>query len=193
MKLNLRAPKILDFDTESRPLTYGGGDFTFSEITAIAWGFDPSPDDYVQCVLLGSDDQKWPLWMFRSFADAYNEADIVTGHYIRMHDLPRINAGMAEYGLPALPPKLTIDTYSDLKTIQGISKSQENMATMLGLEAPKVGMSQAMWRKANRLETDGLTLTRNRVVGDVRQHIALRAKLNELGWLNPPQMWRGGI
>ena len=54
---------------------------------------------------------------------------------------------------------------------------------MLGLEAPKVGMSQAMWRKANRLEPDGIKLTYNRVTGDVRQHIALRAKLNELGWL----------
>ena len=184
MKFNFRSAKILDFDTESRPLSYLGHDFTTSEITAIACSFND--DDYVYCWLLG----ELPLGqLLYRFYELYQCADIVTGHYIRKHDLPRINGMLTEHGFPPLPPKLTIDTYSDLKTIQGVSKSQESLSDMLGIEAPKVGMSQAAWRAANRLQR--LDLTRNRVTGDVRQHQELRLRLTALGWLNPPKVWSG--
>ena len=183
MRLDIRAPRILDFDTESRPLTYLGHDFTTSEITAIACSFND--DDYVYCWLLGDVPAGNMLYQF---AELYKQADIVTGHYIRNHDLPRLNAAMVEFGLPALGPKLTIDTYRDLKRLQGVSKSQEALAGMLGLDAPKFGMSQAAWRAANRLQR--LDLTKTRVKGDVLQHQALRLRLTELGWLNPPKMWR---
>lgn len=183
MRINIRAPKILDFDTESRPLSYLGHDYTTSEITAIACSYG---SHHMSCWLLGEDDLKT---MFYRFTVMYNCADIVTGHYIREHDLPRINAGLVEYGLPPLGPKLTIDTYRDLKRIQGVSKSQENLAAMLGLDEPKIGMSQTAWRAANRLER--VDLTRDRVVGDVRQHQALRERLTVLGWLGPPVVWSG--
>jgi len=182
MKLSLKPARILDFDTESRPLSWIGPDFTTSELTAIAASF--GLDEPVQVWLLGRTD---PVYMLQMFRRMWDEADIVTGHYIRNHDLPRINAMMAEFGLPALDAKLTIDTKNDLVKIQGVSKSQQNLSEMLGIEAPKVGMSQNAWRAANRLER--VDLTRARVIGDVRQHQALRLKLNELGWLNPPQLW----
>jgi hypothetical protein len=181
MKFDLRAAKILDFDTESRPLTYLGSDFTTSELTAIACSYGPH---HMSCWLLGQDDPKTMLY---AFTVMYNTADIVTGHYIRNHDLPRINAALSEYGLPGLQPKLTIDTKNDLKPIQGISKSQESLAEMLGIKAPKIGMSQGAWRSANRLER--VELARERVVGDVRQHQALRLELTRRDWLNPPKMW----
>lgn len=181
MRFSIRAPRILDIDTENRPLSYLGKDFTTSEITAIACSFGFS---HMSCWLLGQDD---PEHMLASFRGMYLQADVITGHYIRKHDLPKLNGAMTEYGLPPLPPKLTIDTYVDLKPINGVSKSQESLAAMLGVHAQKLGMSQAAWRAANRLER--LDLTRARVVGDVRQHQELRLKLTELGWLNPPKVW----
>jgi len=179
-----RKRKILDFDTECRPLTYLGNDFTTSEITAIAASF--GPDQQVHCWLLGLDG---PQWMLEEFTWLYDQADYVTGHYIRKHDLPKINGALAEYGLPPLKPKMTIDTYLDLRKISGISRSQESLCEMLGIKEPKIGMSQVKWRAANRL--DNIELTRTRVIGDVRQHQQLRVKLSELGWLNQPKPWRG--
>lgn len=184
MKFRFREAKVLDFDTESRPLTYLGSDFTTSEITAIACSFGVTQP--VPCWLLGRDE---PEDMLAGFVWMYNMSDVVTGHYIRNHDLPRINAALSEYGMPGLGPKLTIDTKNDLKPIQGVSKSQESLADMFGVTAPKIGMSQKAWRSANRLER--VELAEERVIGDVRQHQALRLELTRRGWLNPPKLWEG--
>jgi len=184
MKLQIRPGRILNFDIENRPLTYLGDDFTFGEITAIAWKFVGVGRYEVR--LLGVDD---PVDILSDFVDAYDMADIVSGHYIRIHDLPSVNGALLEYGLPALSPKLTSDTHLDLLKIKNVSKSQENLAAMLGVRSPKVGMSQQRWRQANRLTPEGVALTRRRVVGDVRQHIALRAVLLKNGWLGPPKLW----
>lgn len=176
--------RILDFDIENRPLTYAGNDFTFGEVTAIAASF--GLDLPVQCWLLGRDD---PRDMLQDFVWLYDQADIVTGHYIRKHDLPIVNGALVEYGLPALRPKLTSDTCLDI-TIKGVSKSQESLAAMLGVASPKVYMSQADWRVANRLERDGIELAAARVVGDVRQHQELRLALAKLGHLGPAKVWQ---
>lgn len=182
-KRKLGSIKILDFDTESRPLTYLGSDWTTSELTAIACSFGPH---HMSCWLLGQDDPVTMLWSFRAM---FMVADIVTGHYIRNHDLPRINAALSEYGIPPLPPKLTIDTKNDLKTLSGVSKSQESLAEMLGIRVPKIAMTQGKWRAANRLQR--VELARERVEGDVRQHQALRLELTRRGWLSPPKLWEG--
>ncbi len=183
-----RPSRVLDFDIENRPLSYLGSDFTTAEITAIAWAWTDQPDD-VTCVLLGEVE---PVEMLRQFVHAYNASDMVTGHYILGHDLPQINAALMEYQLPTLADKRVQDTKVHLVRRKGISGSQENLAAMLTLEADKVKMNQIKWRAANRLTPEGLALTRERVVGDVRQHIELRRNLLELGYLAPPKMWRGG-
>jgi hypothetical protein len=181
-----RAPlRVLDFDIENRPLSYLGHDFTTADITAIAASFCGKGE--VSCWLLGHDK---PEDMLQGFVDLYDEADMVTGHFIRKHDLPIINGALMEYGLPPLKPKLTSDTKLDLLKRSGISASQENLAAMLGVPSPKVGMNQHMWRQANRLEPDGIELVRQRVVGDVKQHKQLRRALVERGMLGPPRMWK---
>jgi DNA polymerase elongation subunit (family B) len=48
------------------------------------------------------------------FREAYDAADIVTGHYIRGFDLPILNARMMRHGLPMLGAKLAQDTKGDL-------------------------------------------------------------------------------
>lgn len=181
----VRQLRVLDFDIENRPLSYLGHDFTTAEITAIAAGF--CDEQRVHCWLLGRDE---PEEMLGGFMALYDKADMVTGHYIRKHDLPIINGALMEYGMPSLKPKLTSDTKMDLLKRSGISASQENLADMLGVVAPKVQMNQVKWREANRLEKDGIELTRQRVVGDVIQHQQLREKMLERGMLGPPKTWR---
>jgi hypothetical protein len=183
-----RPMRVLDFDCEARPLHWISGDYVSKEITAIAWAWTDQPDN-VTCFLLGQTD---PVTMLQAFCEAYRQADMVTGHFIRGYDLPMVNGSLTEYQLPSLPDKLSQDTKLDLVRRQGLSGSQENIGVMLGLEREKVKMDQRSWRDANRLTPEGLEKTRKRVVGDVQQHIEMRARLLRLGYLAPPVVWRGG-
>lgn len=191
-----RAARILDFDVEARPLSWYGGDWVSKEVTAIAWGW-VSPRNparvagRVECWLLGEAGVT-PESMLEAFREAYDEADVVTGHYIRGFDLPLLNGAALDLGLAPLAPTLVQDTKTDLVRFSGLSKSQESLGAMLGLRHPKVGMTQADWRSANRLEAGGIERTRRRVTGDVRQHVELRAALLDRGLLTPPRRWDGG-
>lgn len=190
--------RVLDFDCECRPLSWYAGDFNSKEITAIAWGWiDPENPGQalgdVECrtlTLAGSD--RSLRRMLSEFVKAYDEADVVTGHYIRGFDLPLVNGALLELGMKPLASKFAHDTKGDLIRFQGHSKSQENLGGLLGLSNPKVGMSQADWRAANRLTREGIELTRERVIGDVVQHIEMRAELLQRGMLNPPALWSSG-
>jgi hypothetical protein len=183
-----RQMRVLDFDCEARPLHWISGDYVSKEITAIAWAWCDDPQN-VTCHLLGETD---PVTMLRLFCDAYNAADMVTGHFIRGYDLPMVNGSLTEYQLPTLGDKLTQDTKIDLVRRQGLSGSQENLGAMLGLEHEKIKMNQKSWRDANRLTPEGLALARKRCVGDVQQHIEMRKRLLDLGYLAAPVVWRGG-
>jgi hypothetical protein len=183
-----RPMRVLDFDIENRPLSYLGSDFTTAEVTAIAWAWCDRPEA-VTVYLLGEMDL---IDILRRFVDAFDRSDMVTGHYITGHDLPMINGALMECQLPALQDKLVQDTKTDLIRAKGISRSQESLGAMLRLEQPKVQMNQSKWRAANRLSPGGLQLVRERVEGDVRQHIAMRRELDALGYLSAPKLWRGG-
>jgi len=178
--------RVLDFDIENRPLTYLGSDFTTAEVTAIAWAWTDQPQD-VTVYLLGEVDLPDIL---AAFVHSYNQADVVTGHFILGHDLPMLNGALLEMGMPPLGDKLVQDTKVHLVRAKGISRSQESLGAMLDLEQPKVQMNQSKWRAANRLTPEGLAHVRERVTGDVRQHIELRQKLLDGGYLRAPKLWR---
>lgn len=195
--------RVLDFDCENRPLSYLGQDFTTSEITAIAWAFIPPEGKKVKVSVsvLGvtcqhgrcrqvhnGDSFEDMLCIFR---EQYERADLLTGHNIRTHDLRILNGMYVELGMPPLPPKLTEDTYRDLHKKSGVSGSQESLAAMLGVGAPKVSMAQVDWRTANRLTPEGIAKARLRCVGDVLQHVELRRELLDRGWLHGPRVWAG--
>ena len=188
IRVTSRPLRVLDFDCEARPLHWISGDYVSKEITAIAWAWTDDPA-HIECRLLGDCD---PISMLQDFAAAFHRADLVTGHFIRGYDLPMVNGALTEYGLPVLGDKLAHDTKLDLVRRQGLSGSQENLGAMLKLQHPKVKMDQAKWRDANRLTPEGLALARERVTGDVRQHIELRARLLQLGYLGPPVVWKSG-
>jgi hypothetical protein len=188
---------ILDFDLENRPLNYLGNDWTGAEITAIAWAW--VPELTVECLLLTrsgkykdmrSGKLLSPKKAFTLIREQLIRADIVTGHYIRKHDLPMINAHCMEAGIPTLPPLLASDTKCELVARKDLSASQENLAGMLQLAEHKHHMSQAEWREANRLTSAGLQKSYKRVTDDVIQHMALRKELVRRGLLKTPKMWR---
>jgi len=177
--------RVLDFDIENRPLSYWYDGNCTAEITVIAASFGP---DSMHVWALGEDD---PRRMLEEFVALYNEATLVTGHYIRKHDLPIINGALLEYNMPPLSEKLTCDTKLDLVSTGSLSMSQESIAGMLGIAAPKVQMSQHTWRAANRLED--IESAKARCIGDVVQHQAMRARLLVLGMLRPARRWAVGV
>lgn len=182
-----RPPRVLDFDIENRPLSYLGSDFTTAEVTAIAWAWAGSQDVTVR--LLG--ERNLPD-ILSEFVKVYRHADMVTGHYITGHDLPMVNGALMECRMAPLPDKLVQDTKTHLIRSKGLSLSQESLGAMFRLDHQKVQMNQHKWRAANRLTAAGLAEVRQRVVGDVRQHMALRLELVAAGYLAPPRMWRSG-
>lgn len=178
---------ILDFDVESRPLGWLGPDYMHQEITVVAWAWLGS--DEVEVRTLTKDDRSRRR-MLVDFRDQYDRADMVTGHYIRSYDLPLVNAMLIELGEPALGAKLASDTKSDLPPMKGVSKSQENLAEMFDVEAPKVHMTVPKWRRANRLTKQGIAEAVERARFDVLQNVGLREELIRRRLLQPPRLWR---
>jgi len=184
-----RQLRILDFDIETRLVGfYEAGRFKpkGSEPTAIAASW--VGEDEVQVWL---QPEYTVEEMLLYFNELYEQADVVTGHYIRKFDLPILNAALFENGIPLLDPlKLVSDTKTDLKQFEGLSKSQENLAELLELAESKYKMNDVRWRRATRLTPEGIKETRNRVTQDVVQHKQLRAALIDAGVLNPPTLWK---
>lgn len=182
--------RILDFDIENRPLSYWFGDMTTAEITAIAWSWydDDAPPVY-RVLLPPPDHESSFLRMLRDFKRAYDEADMVTGHFIRKHDLPIINAALIEFNLPTLGPKMTCDTKLDMVKRGQLSVSQLALSNMLEVKAPKPSMEGGRWRDANRLTDQGIAAAIERVTGDVRQHMELRRAMLKADLLGPPRLW----
>lgn len=182
-----RRLKILTFDIETRPLSFWYDGKPTAEITAIAsaWNNDITT---MEVKLLGRDE---PTDILSSFVTRYNEADIVSGHFIRRFDLPMINGALMEYGMPQLLPKLTIDTKNDLRSKGDIPATQEFLSDLFGISIRKKHMGQQAWREGNRLHPDALKATEDRVTSDVLGNILLCNEMLERNLLKAPKIWRG--
>jgi hypothetical protein len=181
----VRRLKILDFDTECRPMHYSEWRDE-SQITAIAWGWvgeSKVHDEILEQDLSNEQD------MHGRFLEALNEADILTGHYIAKHDLPMLNDHMMRFRWPLLPSKLIQDTRTLLPKVRGLGLSQENLSTLYELEEKKHHMNGRKWAMANTLTPEGREEARTRVVRDVRQHKRIRKELIGLGYLKAPKAW----
>ncbi len=177
--------RVLDFDIENRPLSYWQPDRPTAEVTAIAMAWVGDPDS-LQVVLLGRESLVDMLLCFRSW---YNQADVVTGHYIRMHDLPILNGALIEMGLPILGSKMSSDTKLDMVRKADIPATQEFLLETLGIETSKYHMTQAKWREANRLTERGMAEAEKRVSSDVIGHMAMREEMLRRGLLRGPRLW----
>lgn len=189
MKVSAGRPfRILDFDCENRPLSYWYDGKPTAEMTAIAscWVGDLGSME-VNLLQRNGKGKRKMLW---SFVQRYDEADMVTGHFITRHDLPMINVELLENGYPPLKPKLVCDTKTQYIRHGDIPATQEHLADMFGVGKPKYHMKQSMWRDANRLTESGLKQTYERVVEDVIQHMELREAMLKAGALRAPKVWR---
>jgi len=204
--------RILDFDIENRPLSYWVVDRPTAEITSItsAWVGD---HDSIEVLLLAppcfhkGHEERCPEWppgvidqasMLLRFKERYDQADIVTGHYIRRHDLPIINGALYDWNLPLLDAKLTVDTKLDMFKKADIPATQEFLLELLDPQCPlgipleKYHMTQRMWREANRLTPAGVAFTKRRVSTDVHAHWHMREAMLEHSMLRGPRMWNPG-
>lgn len=189
MLIKTGEPLILGFDIENMPLTYYAPDYPTARVTAIGMQLGKKIHVCILDPINGTGCS--PEDMAEHFLTAYEDATLVTGHYIRKHDLPHLNAMMFELGFPALEPKLTSDTKDDIFNWKGIPKNLEYLAAQLEVKTPKKHMTQRDWREANKFTPDGLAATTERVKKDVISQLQLRDKLIAGGWLGQPLEWRG--
>lgn len=119
--------------------------------------------------------------------EAIRAADVVTGHNIIRFDLPVLNAECMRVGLPQLDPVLAQDTIR-LPRSKGFKKGQDVLAGMLGVPAEKLTLNWWEWQQA--YADPSHVSIRERVVGDVVQHMMLREAMRERGWLMAPKLWR---
>jgi DNA polymerase elongation subunit (family B) len=184
--VKVRDLRVLDFDSECRPLHYSEWRDE-SQITAIAWGW--TDEKRVHHAVLEQDLSN-ERDMLAAFIKAYREADVVTGHYIVRHDLPLINDHCMRFGWGLLEPKRAQDTKTLLPRVKGLGLSQENLATLYKLDRKKHHMNGRKWAGSNTLTPEGREEAFKRVVSDVEQHKQLRATLIAHGYLKPAVLWR---
>lgn len=192
-KMSKRKLRILDFDIECRPIAWYAGEFVTKQPTVISWKFigekgQPSVraigESGINAVVLDEE-----AAMIEAFRAAYDQADVVTGHYIRGFDLTVLNGACIRLGLPGLMPKLSSDTKLDFAKSSGLSKSMENLSAMFEAKHPKFPMDTAKWARANMLLPDGIATAKKRCVSDVVEHIELRQLMLDRGLLGPPKEW----
>jgi hypothetical protein len=185
--------RILDFDIENRPYAYWYDGNTTDFPIAIAWSWVGDDTVHHRGLIWSDMESQQTLaaaldHLIFDFLEAYNEADLVTGHYIRKHDLPILNGTCVRMGLPNMQPKLNQDTKMDFAKVGGMSLSQENLAYMARLDKQKKHMPVAAWEEAYLLTGEGFEEAKDRVVSDVQTHKLLRDEY--ACYMKPPKIWR---
>lgn len=186
--VTMKKLKILDFDIETRKVGF---------FQAGKFGPDGCEPIAIAASWIGGREVRVKLQpeysvpeLIEWFRELYDQADIITGHYIRRFDLPIISAMTLEFGLEKLGPKRTQDTKLDMIAKGGLAANQENLAGMWDLAESKFHMGDFHWREGTRLTPDGIELTRRRVVDDVKQHKHLYQHMVAEGYLKDPKVWR---
>lgn len=118
-------PQILFLDTENAPCitaSWGIHDQKISEQDIIQdwfflsaqWSWNDSKQINVVSILDDKSRFKKCFWddrkVVETIADVMREADIIVGHNIKGHDLPKLKAKIAEYGLKPFNAPLIVDT-----------------------------------------------------------------------------------
>lgn len=175
--MRLEPTRILDFDTENTPGFYWYDGKPTDRLHTVAWSW--MDEDYV-AVSTTEWVEKSGFEMdsnLEAFWVALESADAVTAHNIKRHDKGLLNAYRFRNGLPPLRWPRIIDTMS-FAPAGGMSRSQENLATMEGLFEEKPHLPLAVWEEAARGEPDACREVVERCVADVRQHKALYKALS---------------
>ncbi len=175
-----RPRRCLDFDIETRAKGFGDPQWVPQEVTAIAWSWCDEEHISWATLLDGAE------YMFEMFLEAYNAADIVTGHNLLRFDLPVLNADLLRHDFPPLKAVKVQDTMRIVKT-KGFKKGQDNLLTLTESPIQKMPLNWQEWQNAYE-ESDWRTVI-DRVVSDVRGHKILRSAMLRRGWLKPATVW----
>src|SRR6266498_2646497 len=143
-----RKLRILCFDIENKPGTYGPGDFTHGKVTAIGAKFFDEPKRKVDGWVIRRDDLTQSTQCAVDFLTMWEQADIVIGHNIRGHDIRLLNGFYTSLDLPLLSRRRTVDTYHDQPKMAGLSRSLENLCARWGCPEKKVSLSEYDWEQA---------------------------------------------
>ncbi len=180
--------RTLDFDVEC--VAAGFADPQWVPVTVTAWAYSwvGSGRIHVEALPVAdfyNDDARRRFIL--PLLAVIEAADLVTGHNIVRADLRWLNAECMNLGLPLLPSLSVIDTIR-LPKSSGFKKGQDNMAETLGVEAEKLPLNHVQWRAA--YAEPSLQTVKDRVAGDVRQHMQLLERMREERWLRAPRTWR---
>lgn len=205
MSLATRNRRHLCFDIETMPVGFDT--------------FEPESEIVAICTLWVGERQAPKYWLLRpetakqalkEFLAEYNRADLVIGQYIRKFDLPTINGALMMHGLPMLSAKMTSDTKGDWGKKRGVSASLESflvyyqrMDEVVNVNIRghvyKAHLGKAHWRLIYRAMTSlrddawaatQLGLLRARCQGDVLATAKIFRKMEKLGHLGEPKVWR---
>jgi hypothetical protein len=173
--------KILCFDIENKPGTYGPGDYTHGKVTALGAQFldEDEPRGWVM-----RRDNKLEMRRFaEEFRGMWDKSGAVMGHNIKRHDVKLLNGFFTALDLPVLDKKSMIDTYLDMPRMQGLSRSLENLCDRWGCPEPKLHLSEYDWERAYDGVPEGVEKMYQRVTSDVRINIWLFKELKRRGLL----------
>jgi len=179
---------VLDFDIETVAAGFADPEWVPQTVTAWAWCWVGTTNINVDALAVAD---FYDLDARRRFLEplvaAIRQADMVTGHNILRFDLPVLNADAMRVGLPPLDPVLAQDTIRLPKT-KGFKKGQDVLSGLLGVEDEKLPLNWHQWA-CGYAEPSHASI-RERVAGDVRQHMQMRERMKERGWLTAPRMWK---
>ena len=175
------ARKILCFDIENKPGTYGPGDYTHGKVTAIACQFVDETKIHSWCMERAKKGRMTDA--AREFVALWGEAGAVMGHNIRRHDIRLLNGFLWTLDMPPLPDRRIIDTFRDAPRTAGLSKSLENLCARWGCPHHKVEMPEPVWEHAYDGVPTAVERMRVRVETDVRMNIWLFHELRKRGLL----------
>lgn len=163
--------RILCFDIENKPGTYGPGDYTHPKVTAIGCQFVGEATLYSWC--LNRQNRVGTEIQLDEFRELWSWSTIVMGHNIRGHDIKILNGLCVSSGRPILEPRRTIDTFRDLPRTAGFSRSLENLCARWGCPLEKVSMPEHVWEEAYDGIPEAVERMRHRVKTDVRMNVWL--------------------
>lgn len=176
-----RPLRILCFDLENKPGTYGPGDFTHGKVTALAAQFLTESEPV--CWALRRARPKEMRRQALAFAKLWEQSDVVMGHYIRRHDIKLLQGMMDMLALPRLPDRRVIDTCVDMAKSAGYSKSLENQCARWGCPWEKVNMTEYDWEQAYDGIPWAVEKMKRRCTTDVRMNVWLYGEQRRRGLL----------
>jgi len=149
VKISKKKLKILHLDCEALSAGYPTGTYNKvpQKMTAIAWSWGGDDNiEVISCGKKGIFDEEIRAKMIKKFLPILEEANILSGHYLRGFDMPLFVEECHRLNLPMPSAKLVLDTMDLPKGV--MKKGLDNLAIIYELPAEKMEMNWAQWYKA---------------------------------------------